>query len=253
MAEFTKNIRVKSLLSEINQTAGMLWNKGWAEANAGNFSVNITELCKSINFLPVLNGGKKPSKTFKDLGKNFLLISRSGSRMRDISMNPLPDLCLIHFNEKGDLYYNIPLDTIKNKIPTSELSVHFEIQNYLAGVNAEEKVVLHTHPEEIVTLTNLKIFKNERILNKIIFSIQPEISILFPEGIGLLPYIKTGTENLAVVTCKKFSKHKIVLWKKHGCVSLGKDMIDAFDKIDMISKTARILLMCLSTGNKISA
>jgi len=250
VTEFTKNMSVKSLLSEIRQISKLLWNKGWAEVNAGNFSINITELHGNINFIHALKGGIRPSKTFKNLGNNSLLISRSGSKMRDISVNPLPDLCLIHFNESGNLYYNIPVDTIKNKIPTSELTSHFEIHNQLAGTNAEEKAVLHTHPSEIIALTNLKNFKNERVLNKILFSIQPEVSILFPDGIGLVRYLKTGSKKLAIETRKKFGKHKIVIWEKHGCVSIGKNMTDAFDKTDIIAKTISILLMCLSTGNK---
>lgn len=250
MEVFSRDRKFLYLIPEIKRISKMLWGKGWAEANAGNFSINITDIFKSPGLN--LNGitGVKTNKTFKSLSNCFLLFTQSGSRMRDIAENPMNGLCLLYFTKSGNRYYNIPLTENTNTKPTSELYTHLEIQNLLSEKNAKEKVVLHTHPAELVALTHLRKFKKENELNKMFFSIQPEVSILFPEGIGFVPYFKTGSEKLAEQTKKKFDKYKIVLWEKHGCVSIGANMDSAFDKIDVLVKSARIFFLCNTTDNK---
>ena len=249
MQEISKNKKFDSLLAEIKQTAGLIWNKGWAEANAGNFSVNVTDICKEQNFN--FSGRKiKTEKNYNYLTNNFLLVSRSGSRMRDIAESPLPDICIIYIDKSGNHYYSIKLDEIKDKKPSSEILSHLDIHNQLAKNKSEEKIILHTHPAELIALTHLKKFTNEKNINKLFFSIQPEVAVLFPEGLGFVPYYKTGSEKLAVQTKKKFKKHKIVLWEKHGCVSVGKTFSEAFDRIDVPVKSAGIFFMSNFSGNK---
>jgi rhamnulose-1-phosphate aldolase len=250
MRIFSKHTKFKSLLCEIQQTSKLLCSKGWAEANAGNFSINITDLCKGIELNLNKINGIKTSKTYKSLSNQFLLITLSGSKMREITENPLNGLCLLCFNKSGNLYYNIPLCKAINNKPTSELYTHLGIQNLLSKKNAEEKVVLHTHPAELIALTHLKKFKKEKELNKIFFSIQPEVSILFPEGIGFVPYFKTGSKKLAEQTKKKFNNHKIILWKKHGCVSIGTNLNDAFEGIEMLVRSAKIFFTSSASDNK---
>jgi rhamnulose-1-phosphate aldolase len=250
MQKILKNIKINPLLSEIKQIAQILWNKGWAEANAGNFSVNITDLFKKIRIQIPESADKSFSKSYKHLRDNYILITSSGSRIRDITENPLPGLCLLYIDSSGKKYCDVPLDNIITKKPTSELLTHLEIQNLLSEKNAKEKTVLHTHPAELIALTHIKRYKKENELNKMLQSIQPEVSILFPEGIGLVPYIKTGSEKLANETKKKFNKYKIVLWEKHGCVAIGTNLESAFDKIDVLVKSVNIFFLCNATGNK---
>ena len=45
MKEFIKqNKALKGVIRETAEIAGYLWQRGWAERNAGNISVNITDL-----------------------------------------------------------------------------------------------------------------------------------------------------------------------------------------------------------------
>lgn len=250
MLEITKNKSIQYLLKEVKSISKLLWERGWAESNAGNFSVNITELIMNTNFKSERKNGIQTSKIYKYLRNNILLVSISGSKMRNIGRNPLPELCIIYIDKKGNLFYNIPLGKNKKVYPTSEILTHLEIQNLLSEKNANEKVVLHTHPTEIIALSHIKKFRSEKNLNKLLFSIQPEVSFVFPEGVGFVQYFITGSEKLAIETRKKFNKHKIVIWEKHGCVAVGKNFGDAFDRIDALVKTIKIFFMCESSGNK---
>lgn len=249
MTEISKNKKFDLLLKEIRQISGLLYEKGWAEANAGNFSVNATE---------IFGGGKysfsgrrvKTAREYKYLKNNFLIISVTGSRFRDIAAFPLPEICIIFIDKSGKGYYTVSTGTEAKRKPTSELLTHLEIHNLLVKMNAEEKAVLHTHPAELIALTHIKKFTSEKNINKLFYSIQPEVSVLFPEGIGFVPYMPTGSEKLARQTGKKFRTKKIVLWEKHGCVSIGKDFNDAFDRINALAKSAEIFFLASSSGNK---
>ncbi|MBI5403735.1 MAG: rhamnulose-1-phosphate aldolase [Ignavibacteriae bacterium] len=249
MTEITKNKKFDALLDEIKQISGLIWESGWAEANAGNFSVNATEIFKGGKYS--FSGKRvKTSGEYKFLRNNFIVISRAGSRMRDISINPISDICILYIDKTGKGYYSISTGGEKDIKPTSELLTHLEIQNKLVKNNPEEKAVLHTHPAELIALTNLKKFTSGKNINKLFYSVLPELSVLFPDGIGFVKCFDAGSEELALQTGRKFRKKKIVLWEKHGCVSAGRNLSEAFDRIDVMVKSAKIFFLAASTGNK---
>jgi rhamnulose-1-phosphate aldolase len=250
MLNISKNIGFKTALTNLKQISGLLRDRGWAEANSGNISINITDLCEKIKIQIPKSSRINLKKAYNNLGSCFILITSSGSKMRDIAEYPVSGLCLLYINEPGNAYYNIPLDKNADKIPSSELFTHLEIQNLLSGKKANEKVVLHAHPDEMIALTHLKNYKTEININKLVSSMLPEVPVLIPEGIGFVPHLVTGSEKLAEETTKKINKHKIVIWEKHGCISVGKDLNDAFDIIDVINKCIKIFFLCNSTGNK---
>lgn len=252
MTEITKNKKFDALLNEIRQISGLICEKGWAPANAGNFSVNATETLKGGKYS--FSGKRiKTQGEYKFLRNNFIVISRTGSRMRDISINPLPDLCILYIDKTGKGYYSIINMEEKEKKPTSELMTHLKIHDLLVKMKSEDKAVLHTHPPELIALTHIKKYTDGKNINKLFYSLQPEVPVTFPEGIGFVKYLITGSEELALQTRKKFKMSRIVLWEKHGCVSAGKSLSEAFDRIDLLVNSAKIFFLAASAGNKASS
>jgi len=74
------------------------------------------------------------------------------------------------------------------------------------------------------------------------------VKFFLPEGVGMAPYQAGGSEELADVTVDLFQHHKAVLWQKHGCTTIGTDVADAFDLMDMLNKAAKVFLLCKSAG-----
>jgi len=249
MQKLSDNKQYSGLLSEIKHIAGLLSERGWAEANAGNFSFNITEMCRDIKFS--FKGAKTTLyRKCNYLRNNFILISVSGSRMRDTAVNPEKNICIIYIDKTGKHFNILKTPAAESGNPSSELFSHLEIHNKLIKSNRKERAVLHTHPSELIALTRMKKYCNEKSINNLLFSIQPEVSILFSEGVGFIPYYRTGSEKLARQTGKKFKKYNFVLWEKHGCVAAGTGLDDAFDKIDIIIKSIKIFFMSFCAGNK---
>lgn len=78
----------------------------------------------------------------------------------------------------------------------------------------------------------------------------PEARIVVPKGVGVVPYVLTGTVELAVATMKALEKHDVVLWEKHGILAVNDDIIECFDAIDTMTKCAQIYLTAKLVGEE---
>jgi rhamnulose-1-phosphate aldolase len=134
--------------------------------------------------------------------------------------------------------------------PTSELASHLAIQQQLLQKQALEKVVLHAHVTELVALTQLAPFTSEHAVNSLLWGMHPETILFLPDGVGFIPFTIPGTENIAMATLKGFENHKVVLWEKHGCMTIARTLTEAFDNLDILAKSARIYFLCKSAGQE---
>ena len=58
----------------------------------------------------------------------------------------------------------------------------------------------------------------------------------------------TGTLALAHATIRQLEEHDVVFWEKHGILAVGEDLIECFDAIDTLSKSAQIYFSARMTG-----
>jgi rhamnulose-1-phosphate aldolase len=107
---------------------------------------------------------------------------------------------------------------------------------------------MHTHAHELVTLTHAKEFCDQKILNKLLWSMHPETVIFVPQGVGFVPYILPGSVEIAIKTVKSLQEHNVVVWEKHGVLAIGKSVADTFDVIDILAKSAGIFFLCRSAN-----
>jgi rhamnulose-1-phosphate aldolase len=232
------------------EVAQFLWERGWAEKNAGNMSVNITGLIneKSFDFF-----ADAPFTLFQipyyHLKGHTFILTGTGTRMRDLARKPEENICFIRISDTGigyQQYCNIKADP---KIrPTSELPTHLLVHDMFMEKNRDSKVILHTHALEIIALTQITKFKSKETINRTLWGMHPENVLFVPEGTGFLPYTLPGTELIAQATMKEFERHRTVIWEKHGILSSGKNVLEAFDNIDLLAKAARIWLTCKNAG-----
>ncbi|MEI7980033.1 MAG: rhamnulose-1-phosphate aldolase [Bacteroidota bacterium] len=243
---------IQLVMKEIAEVAGYLWDRGWAERNAGNFSINITEVftkkeldkLSSYPFFPL-------KKEYPALARSLFIVSGAGTRMRKVAKNPAGNVCFIYINSSGTAYHIIGGEKGEPPVtPTSELATHLLIHQKLKQNKAEEKVVLHAHVTELIALTQLPGFNNEERLNAVLPGMHPEALTYIPQGIGFVPYLLPGTEKIAERTLGALENHQIIIWEKHGCVAMSKTLTDAFDDLDILAKLARIYFLCKAAGSE---
>jgi rhamnulose-1-phosphate aldolase len=242
------NQGAQGVAAEIAEVASLLWKKGWAEAGAGNISVNVTANYPGIHIdfrtFPMIPMEVK----FPALAHNYIFITAKGSRMRNLLKDPGPGLCLIKISKKGDGYQVLFEDPENPLYPSSELPSHFAIHNHLVKQGQGGKAIVHTHCDELIALSHDKKLQSEAALNEVLLKMHTETAFFIPEGIGYVPLLTPGSQELAKATLKLLKDHRIVLWEKHGCLATGKDVHEAFDRIDMMAKAAKIYLLSRGLG-----
>ena len=247
-----ENKTVRDIISEIARTAQYLWERGWAERNAGNFSVNITDLVNQDETNMFSNSPEIPfSQSVYGPAGNIFLMTGTGTRMRDLAIKPEENICFIRVNKPGTGYQQYCLCREAGKLrPTSELPAHMAVQEMLLKKRPASKVLIHTHATELIALTHIPEMKSKEAINTVLWGMHPETLIFLPEGCGFLPYMLPGTIDIAKATTKELENHPVLIWEKHGVLATGNSVADAFDLIDLIIKPVRIFFQCTSAGFK---
>ena len=154
---------VKKQFKEISEIAGYLWERGWAERNAGNLSVNLT----GIYYIDVTKMEKfsvNPlNKTYNNLKNNFLLVSSAGSRMREIPGEPHKYILGLYISGSGRHYKYFGLnkngkisDNTFDKQPTSEILTHIAYHNLLKKTGAKSRAILHSQLRALTGFRSLQ-------------------------------------------------------------------------------------------------
>ena len=230
----------------IAEVAGYLWQKGWAERNGGNISVNLTDILtpEELSMEPGQAGIPLPEPA-GELKGHVYYVTGTGKRMRYVARDPFANGSLIRI--AGD-WTSYDIIAEKPVAPTSELPSHMLMHNYLRASGRRANVVLHTHPTYLIGLTHCTPYLDSEKLTRLLWSMIPECRIIVPRGIGIVPYEIPGTLALAHATIKQLSRHDLILWEKHGILAVGENIIDCFDAIDTLSKAAQIFFSARAAG-----
>lgn len=237
------------MLKEIEQTAevaGYLWQKGWAERNGGNITVNITDSLDEVaKALPALAGPFEIGMKLEHLKGCYFYCKGTGKRMRDLARDPMSNASIIRICDDCASYEIIAEKPVK---PTSELPSHLALHDYLIGSGSDYKASLHTHPIELVAMSHSSEWLDSEHLTKTLWSMIPETLAFAPLGIGVVPYELPSSVKLADATLEQIKKYDVVLWEKHGTVAVGVDIMDAFDQTDVLNKAACIYMSARNMG-----
>ncbi len=242
--------QLKATLDNMTEVAGFLWERGWAEANGGNLSADISQVL-SISLAPPEGSETVPLiEPLTELAGHSFLVTGSGYRFRDFARHPERNACILRLNEDGSSYLKLwGGEGSPSFRPTSELPSHLGIHRFLQKQGQQNTLVLHTHPTELIALTHFPEYRDETTLNRALWGMLPEVKVLLPRGAGLAPYALPGSQALAKATVDTLKRgYPVVLWEMHGCLATGSDVHQAFDLIDTLNKAARILLYCRQSG-----
>ncbi len=216
-----QNPDFRYLVDKISDIGERIWQRGMAEANAGNISVNITDLFER--------------ELQVSLDGEWYLVSGTGSRYRAIKSNPKQSFVLINVNSAGETVY--PPGTK----PTSEWLSHRRMQEYFLNNKKQEKVILHVHPPEIIALSHHKDYGSK--LEKELYHVLPEMSMYLEEGVAFTSYSAPGSAELASQCLEAVAYSRVLVWQYHGLVCCGKTVDEAFDLLEIVSKAASIHLL----------
>ncbi len=243
------NDKIKLQIEKAVEVASYLWERQWAERNGGNISVvleNMQPLIPSnLEQFRYVTNHDFPAKS----AGLVCFVTGTGERLRDL-VRPELSSCIIRIDDNNQGYHILwGGENNPDFRPTSEFIPHLKIHLDMIDKGINKKAVVHTHPIELIAMSHHpKYNKDSKVLSKTLWSMLPEVRAFVPRGIDIIDYKLPGSEELAELTVKSLRDHDVAIWSKHGAVAAGKDVIEAFDFIDVANKGAVIFLKCLSAG-----
>ena len=233
-------------INEVAEVAGYLWQKGWAERNGGNITINITEVVDDeIRNMKPISEVMHIGKVLPYLKGCYFFCKGTNKRMRDLARWPMENGAVIRILDDCESYEIIADNPV---FPTSELPSHMSMHNYQIEIGSGYKAALHTHPIELVAMTHNPAFLIKDELTYLLWSMIPETRAFCPKGLGIIPYMMPSSFELANATVEKLKEYDVVMWEKHGVCAVSENIMEAFDMVDTLSKSAQIYLTAKSMG-----
>ena len=224
------------------------WNLGWHERNGGNLSYRVKEEeVKSVkeNFKPL--GWQAIGVEVPYLANEYFLVTGSGKYFRNVSINPEDSICMIELDGKGE-NYRIVWGLVNGGRPTSELPSHLMNLEVKKKIDPEYRVVYHAHTTNIIALTFVLPLDN-KVFTRELWEMATECPVVFPSGIGVVPWMVPGGKDIAIATSKLMEKYDLAIWAHHGMFAAGKDFDLTFGLMHTAEKSAEILVKTLSISS----
>lgn len=238
---------LRAAIDRVAEVAGYLWQKGWAERNGGNITVNVTEYVDDqMRALKAIGGPIPIGKHLPHLKDCWFYCKGTGKRMRDLARDPMGNGSIIRILPDCRSYEIVADKPVK---PTSELPSHLAVHDYLLAKGSPYRASLHTHPIELVALTHSRYWMEKDTATRMLWSMIPETKAFCPRGLGIVPYMLPSSVELAEATIRTIDEdYDVVMWEKHGVFAVDVDIIDAFDQVDVLNKAAQIYIAARSMG-----
>lgn len=237
---------LKQEVYKVAEVAGYLWQNGWAERNGGNITVNITaHVDDEIRALPAISEVKAIGETLPQLKGQYFFCKGTGKRMRDLARWPMDNGSVIRILDDCASYVIIADQPVQ---PTSELPSHLAVHARQIALGSGYTATVHTHPIELIAMSHNKAFLGKDVLSRLLWSMIPETKAFCPLGLGIVPYTLPGSNAMAQATLEQLEEYDVVMWEKHGAFAKGLDVMDAFDQIDVLSKSAKIYVNAKAMG-----
>lgn len=237
-----QNILNAPFLIELSKTISNMYRQGWDERNGGNISVMLDEnevakyldLSKVIRIIPTNFDAKK-------LAGKIFIVTGTGKYFKNVEADPERNLGIIRISECGKFAELLWGYSDGGKF-TSELPAHLMSHISRLEINPNNRVIMHTHPTYTIAMNAVCDIDEGDFAHKL-WQTNTEAIVVFPDGVGMLPWMVCGTNEIGEATAKKMKEFRIVVWANHGIYGAGVDLDEAFGLIETVEKTAQIYML----------
>ncbi|BCN29135.1 rhamnulose-1-phosphate aldolase [Anaeromicropila herbilytica] len=221
--------------------------QGWHERNGGNLTYRIKkEEIESVKESLVTKSEWQPIGTkVAKLAKEYFLVTGSGKYFRNVNLKPEENIAIIELDDEGE-NYRILWGLCEGGRPTSELPSHLmnhEVKMEASG--GKHRVIYHAHTTNVIALTFVLPLE-DRVFTRELWEMATECPVVFPDGIGVVPWMVPGGREIAVATSELMKKYDAAIWAHHGLFCSGEDFDLTFGLMHTIEKSAEILVKALS-------
>ena len=240
-----KDILTAPFLIEFEKTASNMYRLGWDERNGGNISylLDENEVAQYLDLNHVIRdipfaGIQSSSLDAKKVAGKIFLVTGTGKYFKNVEADPETNTGIIRIAKDGS-HAELLWGYKDGGRFTSELPAHLMSHMARLAVDPENRVVMHCHPTNILAMTYVHPL-DEKAFSHTLWTMSTECVVVFPEGVGVLPWMLCGNDEIGVATAKKMHDFRIVLWTNHGIYGAGKTLDETFGLIETVEKAATI-------------
>ena len=248
-----KDIFTAPFVEEMKQTTANMYRLGWDERNGGNISMllDAREVAEYLDLTRVVRTIPTGFEA-KELAGKIFIVTGTGKYFKNVTPDPENNLGIIRIAEDG-VTAELLWGFADGSRFTSELPAHLMSHIARLSVDPENRVIMHSHPTNTLAMTYVHDL-SERAFTRTLWQLNTECIVVFPDGVGVLPWMVCGTNEIGEATAEKMKEFRLVVWPVHGIYGAGRTMDEAFGLIETVEKTAMTYLLAshLPIINKIS-
>ena len=237
-----KNIFTAPFMVEMQKTTMNMYRVGWDERNGGNISYLLDEkeveeyldLNRVIRTIP-LGFDASPIR-----GKMFI-VTGSGKYFKNVKDDPETNLGIVRIAADGKAAELLWGNKDGGRF-TSEFPAHLMSHMARLSVDPDNRVIVHCHPTYTLAMNYVHEL-NEKSFTHTLWQMCTECIVVFPDGIGVLPWMLCGTNSIGEATAKKMKEFRLVIWGMHGVYGAGKTVDEAFGLIETVEKAAQVYML----------
>ena len=250
-----KDVLTAPFVREMCDTTANMYRLGWDERNGGNISYMLEteqvaeylDLSKVIRTIPFMGVNEEDFDASPLEGKIFI-VTGTGKYFKNVEKDPETNLGIVRIGKGGK---NIELlwGFKDGGRPTSEFPAHMMSHMARLKVDPENRVVMHSHPTNTLAMNYVHEL-DEKKFTHTLWEMCTECIVVFPDGVGVLPWMLCGTSEIGRATAKKMGEFRLVVWAMHGIYGAGKTMDETFGLIETVEKAAQIFMLTANLPRK---
>ena len=237
-----KNILNAPFVQEMKEATANMYRLGWDERNGGNISYlleesEVAEYLDLNNVIRTIPTGFDASAL---IGKIFI-VTGTGKYFKNVEKDPETNLGIVRIAKDGTTAELLWGYKDGGKF-TSEFPAHMMSHISRLAIDKNHRIVMHSHPTYTIAMNTVCSIDEKEFTHKL-WQSNTEAIVVFPDGIGVLPWMVCGNNYIGIATAKKMEDYRLVVWGLHGIYGAGRDMDETFGLIETVEKAAQIYML----------
>ena len=239
-----KNILEAPFVLGMCETCANMYRLGWDERNGGNVSclLETSEVEQYLNLNNVIKTIPTGFRAESLIGKIFI-VTGTGKYFKNVQKDPETNLGIVRIGKNGDTAELLWGFSDGGRF-TSEFPAHMMSHAARLACDKDHRVIIHSHPTYTIAMNTVCPVDEKDFTHKL-WQSNTECVVVFPDGVGVLPCMICGTNEIGLATAEKMKNHRLVVWTNHGIYGAGKTLDEAFGLIETVEKTAQIYMLTL--------
>ena len=229
--------------------ADMGFKLGLHERNGGNLSYRISdeEIAQVKEDLDFSRDFTEIGADVPALAGQFFMVTGTGQFFSNVADSPETTCGIIELDESGSKYRTV-WGYLGGGRPTSEVPTHLMSHEVkMLATNGKHRVIYHCHPVNVIAMTFILPI-DDKAFTRELWESMTECPVVFPAGVGVIPWMVCGGRDIAVATVEKMKKYDVAIWAHHGIFCSGDTFDSTFGLAHTVEKSAEVYVKIRSMG-----